>query len=260
MEYVSGETLFKKIQRRLPMSLDTKLKYIDELCAGLAHAHRAGIVHRDIKPINLIVSNNDVLKILDFGIARLADSNMTQAGAVMGTLNYMSPEQVGGMAVDHRSDIFAVGSVVRVAVVSAGFSRSHPQRRAGTHHGGHHDAAVAGRRGPGQSDRQDRPPRAGQGPSGSVSRPQRHARGSGKCARAAGYRRTRVQRGRPVGDRARPPGRASPGVRRSGPRRGGAAEDRRTRFGSAAPTKSPTTWRAHTRRSRPATSKNVRRV
>ena len=111
MEYVRGETLFQQIQRKVPLPLSTKLQYIDELCAGLGHAHKAGIVHRDIKPANLIISADGALKILDFGIARLADSNMTQEGSVMGTLNYMSPEQLTGQPIDHRSDIFAVGAV-----------------------------------------------------------------------------------------------------------------------------------------------------
>jgi serine/threonine-protein kinase len=111
MEYVPGQTVFQIIQRKTELPLGTKLQYIDELCAGLAHAHKAGIVHRDIKPANLIISNEGPLKILDFGIARLADSSMTQVGMVMGTLNYMSPEQISGQPIDQRSDIFAVGAV-----------------------------------------------------------------------------------------------------------------------------------------------------
>jgi serine/threonine-protein kinase len=111
MEYVRGETMYQIIQRKTDLPLSTKLQYIDELCAGLAHAHRSGIIHRDIKPANLMITNDGALKILDFGIARLVDSSMTQAGMVMGTLNYMSPEQITGQPVDHRSDIFAVGAV-----------------------------------------------------------------------------------------------------------------------------------------------------
>ena len=111
MEYVRGETLSQIIKRKPDLPLGTKLNYIDELCAGLAHAHRAGIVHRDIKPANLMLSADGTLKILDFGIARLGDSSMTEVGMIMGTLNYMSPEQITGQPVDHRSDIFAVGAV-----------------------------------------------------------------------------------------------------------------------------------------------------
>jgi eukaryotic-like serine/threonine-protein kinase len=84
-----------------------------EICSGLAFAHKHGIVHRDIKPANLILSrDSNILKILDFGIARAGESGLTQVGMVIGTPNYMSPEQVRGDAIDHRSDIFAVGLVL----------------------------------------------------------------------------------------------------------------------------------------------------
>lgn len=111
MEYVPGETIGEMIRRRAPLSLARKLQFMEDLCTGLAHAHKAKIVHRDIKPANLMVSPEGVLKILDFGIARVADSSMTQSGVMVGTLNYMAPEQMAGQAVDHRCDIFAVGAV-----------------------------------------------------------------------------------------------------------------------------------------------------
>ena len=91
--------------------LTCKLELVEELCDGLAYAHRAGIVHRDIKPSNLMINPDGLLKILDFGIARVADSGHTQAGAMIGTPNYMSPEQVRGQGIDLRSDVFAVGLV-----------------------------------------------------------------------------------------------------------------------------------------------------
>jgi tetratricopeptide (TPR) repeat protein len=112
MEYVPGETLAQIIRRRAPLPIGRKLDLLDDLCLGLACAHRAGLIHRDVKPSNLVVSPEGPLKILDFGIARLADSSMTQSGALIGTPNYMSPEQVAGRPVDHRSDIFAVGLTV----------------------------------------------------------------------------------------------------------------------------------------------------
>lgn len=111
MEFVAGETLDRVIGRRQEVSLGSKLEMIDGLCAGLASAHHAGIVHRDVKPANLIVSPEGVLKILDFGVARVGASSLTQMGFVVGTLNYMSPEQCEGAALDKRSDIFAVGAV-----------------------------------------------------------------------------------------------------------------------------------------------------
>lgn len=112
MEYIPGETLAEKIRARLPISLERKLTYMEELCAGLGYAHKAGIVHRDIKPANIMIDpEEDAVKILDFGIARGGGAGMTQAGALVGTLNYMSPEQFAGSLVDARSDIFALGAV-----------------------------------------------------------------------------------------------------------------------------------------------------
>lgn len=118
MEYVRGETLAEKIKRRAPLGLTEKLKLMMELCAGLAHAHEAGIIHRDIKPANLMVDHHGRLRLLDFGIARVAEQGMTMAGVQMtqinmriGTPGYMSPEQYEGAEIDRRSDIFAAGAV-----------------------------------------------------------------------------------------------------------------------------------------------------
>jgi serine/threonine protein kinase len=117
MEYVRGETLAEIIKRRAPMSVSQKLKLLTELCAGLAQAHNANIIHRDIKPANLMVDQQGRLKILDFGIARVAEDNRTRFGPLtavnmmIGTPGYMSPEQLEAGEVDHRSDIFAVGAV-----------------------------------------------------------------------------------------------------------------------------------------------------
>jgi len=111
MEYIAGQTLAQVIAEGSALSLTRKLELLEELCDGLAYAHRAGIIHRDIKPSNLIINPDGLLKILDFGIARVADSGHTQAGAMIGTPNYMSPEQVRGQGIDLRSDVFAVGLV-----------------------------------------------------------------------------------------------------------------------------------------------------
>jgi serine/threonine-protein kinase len=111
MEFLAGETLAELIREGARLSLSRRLKLLEELCDGLGYAHRSGLVHRDIKPANLMVDADGVLKILDFGIVRVGDSGMTQAGVLVGTVNYMSPEQVVGSTVDHRSDIFAVGLV-----------------------------------------------------------------------------------------------------------------------------------------------------
>jgi hypothetical protein len=111
MEFVAGETLGALIERAEPIALGMKLHLTEQLCRGLAHAHRAGLVHRDIKPANLMVDDEGTLRILDFGIARVDGAGLTSTGVAIGTLNYMSPEQVGGQGVDHRSDVFAVGAV-----------------------------------------------------------------------------------------------------------------------------------------------------
>ena len=115
MEYIDGETMGEAIRRRAPMPLSRKLQLLMELCDGLGYAHRRGIIHRDIKPANLMITADGVLKILDFGIARIATSEaatgLTRTGMMMGTVHYMSPEQIEGARVDQRSDIFAVGLV-----------------------------------------------------------------------------------------------------------------------------------------------------
>jgi serine/threonine protein kinase len=112
MEYIAGETLTRILRRTPSLPITERLALIEALCAGLAHAHAAGIIHRDIKPANIMLDSDGVLKILDFGIARLGNSGITQDGMMMGTINYMSPEQVVGRGVDHRTDIFAAGAVL----------------------------------------------------------------------------------------------------------------------------------------------------
>src|SRR5262245_41178079 len=112
MEFIQGETLAHLIHTRAPVPLERKLQLMDELASGLEHAHRKGVVHRDIKPANLMIDEDGVLRILDFGIARHGTTGaITQAGAVMGTYNYMAPEQLAGEVVDGRADMFATGAV-----------------------------------------------------------------------------------------------------------------------------------------------------
>ena len=116
MEFLDGETLGEMIRRRAQLTITRKLQLMGELCSGLGYAHRSGIVHRDIKPANLMITAEGTLKILDFGLARvtaeLTSTGLTRHGALMGTPFYMSPEQIDGTPVDHRSDIFAVGLVL----------------------------------------------------------------------------------------------------------------------------------------------------
>jgi tetratricopeptide (TPR) repeat protein len=110
MELLHGQTLDKYLKDRR-LDLEDKIDLMLQICAGLAVASAAGVYHRDIKPGNLFVQEDGILKILDFGIARLADSNMTASGFIVGTPDYMSPEQARGLEVDERSDIFSAGAV-----------------------------------------------------------------------------------------------------------------------------------------------------
>jgi pimeloyl-ACP methyl ester carboxylesterase len=111
MPYYEGETLKQMIERG-PLPLARVLDYGVQISAGLAHAHSEGVVHRDIKPSNLVVTPAGRVKILDFGIAKVSDTSLTQTGAVLGTLSYMSPEQACGEPVDHRSDLWSLGVVL----------------------------------------------------------------------------------------------------------------------------------------------------
>jgi serine/threonine-protein kinase len=109
MEHLSGETVRSLIQRRAPFSPGRKLALMEGACAGLAHAHRANVVHFDVKPDNLMLDARGVLKVLDFGVARVLKSEVLVTQHVAGTLRYMSPEQLSGGALDRRSDVFSLG-------------------------------------------------------------------------------------------------------------------------------------------------------
>ena len=110
MEFLDGEDIKQLITRGAPVPIESKVAYMIEVLEGLAHAHQKGIFHRDVKPGNIYITNSGQVKILDFGLARMASSDMTKTGLVMGTPNYMSPEQINGTAIDHRSDIFSAGA------------------------------------------------------------------------------------------------------------------------------------------------------
>ncbi len=112
MAHYEGETL-KERTARGPLELDDAIDIATQVGEGLAKAHAAGIVHRDIKPANLIVTADETVKILDFGLAKLAGTEgMTQTGTTLGTVAYMSPEQAKGQEVDHRTDIWSLGVVL----------------------------------------------------------------------------------------------------------------------------------------------------
>ncbi len=112
MAFYDGETLKQKIGRG-PLKSEEAIDLAVQVARGLAKAHEHGIVHRDIKPANIMVTPDGVAKIVDFGLAKLSGLSMlTKAGSTLGTLAYMSPEQLRGMEVDHRTDIWALGAVL----------------------------------------------------------------------------------------------------------------------------------------------------
>ncbi len=119
MEYVEGRSLKELIRERGRLPVPVTLTVGKQLCRALEVAHAAGVIHRDVKPQNMVVQSDGVLKVMDFGIARLATGHgsMTHAGMIVGTPEYMSPEQLMGDELDGRADIYAVGCVLYECLV-----------------------------------------------------------------------------------------------------------------------------------------------
>jgi eukaryotic-like serine/threonine-protein kinase len=112
MECVDGRTLAELLEENGPLDPDRTVDLILQACAGLEHAHAAGLVHRDIKPQNLLVRDDDTLKIVDFGIARPVDgTQLTLAGTILGTAAYLAPEQALGERVTAAADLYSLGAV-----------------------------------------------------------------------------------------------------------------------------------------------------
>ena len=112
MEYLEGESLASLISRGAPLSLTEKVGYLVQTCRALQYAHRRGVIHRDIKPANIVLTVEGVIKVVDFGIARVSDASHTRTGTLLGTLGYMSPQQIHGKRADGLSDIWSVGVVL----------------------------------------------------------------------------------------------------------------------------------------------------
>jgi serine/threonine protein kinase len=131
MPYVSGPSLEKRLQQSGALPTEEVLRIGRQVAAGLAAAHAQGLVHRDVKPANILLEEGIArVKITDFGLARAVDdASLTQSGVIAGTPQYMSPEQARGESVDHRSDLFSLGSVLYAMCVG------HPPFRAETAYG-----------------------------------------------------------------------------------------------------------------------------
>ncbi|MDH9160385.1 MULTISPECIES: Stk1 family PASTA domain-containing Ser/Thr kinase [Staphylococcus] len=113
MEYIQGLTLSEYIKQHKPLDVQTVLNFTKQIIDGIKHAHDNQIVHRDIKPQNILVDENQTLKILDFGIAKaLSETTMTQTNHVLGTVQYLSPEQARGESTDNGTDIYSIGVVL----------------------------------------------------------------------------------------------------------------------------------------------------
>src|SRR5271168_2712355 len=109
MELVEGENLEQLIARRAILPITLKLAYAMQACRAFDFAHKRGIVHRDIKPGNVMLGKDGTVKVVDFGIARVMETSRTQTGMLIGTFAYMSPEQYHGEHADERSDIWSFG-------------------------------------------------------------------------------------------------------------------------------------------------------
>src|SRR5712692_10715046 len=113
MEFLRGTSLASRLTAAPPLTLDDKLEVVAQLCTALNYAHEQGVVHRDVKPANVFILTDGTAKLLDFGIAKVTTSTLTRQGDVLGSVSYMSPEQVSGSdSVDGRADVFSAGVVL----------------------------------------------------------------------------------------------------------------------------------------------------
>lgn len=110
MDYIEGSTLRSVLQRRGPLPAEDAVSVLTEICRAVAHAHSKGIIHRDLKPENVMIDGEGDVFVLDFGLARaIEDYSLTQSGVILGSPYYMSPEQLKGLSLDERTDIYSMG-------------------------------------------------------------------------------------------------------------------------------------------------------
>jgi eukaryotic-like serine/threonine-protein kinase len=113
MEYVEGQSLKELITRHTSLPIERVRSYVSQICEGLSAAHGEGVIHRDLKPANIIVTPDQRVKIIDFGLARVANlEGMTATGMLLGTPEYMAPEQIKGGTLDPRTDLYALGALI----------------------------------------------------------------------------------------------------------------------------------------------------
>src|SRR5271169_3549319 len=112
MEFLDGQSLELFAEGGCVIPIETIAPMYEQICSALDHAHQHNIVHRDIKPANIMILDSGLVKVTDFGIAKIMSTGLTQAGQILGTPNYMSPEQVKGRKIDGRSDIFSLGVIL----------------------------------------------------------------------------------------------------------------------------------------------------
>ncbi|MGB7294491.1 MAG: serine/threonine-protein kinase, partial [Candidatus Aminicenantales bacterium] len=113
MEFVPGEDLKSLIRRKERLTEDEAVSLAEQVCAGLGEAHRLGVTHRDLKPQNIMIDEEGKARIMDFGIARSQETRgVTEEGLIIGTPDYMSPEQVEGAEAEPRSDVYSLGVVI----------------------------------------------------------------------------------------------------------------------------------------------------
>jgi serine/threonine protein kinase len=126
MEYCDGATLHHLLRRRVPLDNDPIVGLVGQLAAGLEHVHQAGMVHRDLKPANVMLDRSGIVKLTDFGLARVcaADTDLTGEGEVLGTLRYMAPEQLLADVVDRRADLYSLGCLVYELITGRPLFRS----------------------------------------------------------------------------------------------------------------------------------------